>query len=410
MRILISAYACEPDKGSEPFLGWRWSNEIAKHNEVWVITRTNNRDAIERYLAEKPNENFHFVYVDVDGLIGKYKKGQRGIQVYYYFWQKQAYKKAKELMNDIEFDIVHHLTFGAFTQPTFMYKLGIPFIWGPLGGGEKLPYIQGRRIDLKSTIYEIARIVQMYVYRALPCTRGALKGASKILVTTEDTLKLIPRKYHEKTEIFQSLGIDDDFISETDEPKEKDEKIRVLMVGRMISWKGFDLGIEAFVKAAKRNSNIELYLRGNGELKKQLFAQVGELMNQRVHYVDTFFPYGEMHQFYKGFDIFLNCSLHDSGCLALLEAMSAGLPIVCVDTGGPHVITNDDNAIKIKPTDKELLTDKLCEALLQLCEDENRRVEMGKESKRIIKDEYRYDRKYNHLKEIYEEVVGTISR
>ena len=404
MRILISAYACEPDKGSEPFLGWRWSNEIAQHNEVWVITRTNNKESIERYLQEKPNINFHFVYVDVGGVIGKLKKGQRGIQLYYYFWQKKAYEKAKALMQDVRFDAVHHLTFGAFTQPTFMYKLGIPFVWGPLGGGEKLPYIQGRKIGLKSSIYEILRIVQMLVYRFLPCTRGALKGASKILVTTEDTLNLIPKKYREKTEIFQSLGIDDDFISKKDAPKEKNGKIKILMVGRMISWKGFDLGVEAFIKAAKKNSNIELYLRGNGALKSQILLQSGELLNKSIHYVDKFLSYDKMHLFYKGFDIFMNCSLHDSGCLALLEAMSAGLPIVCIDTGGPHIITNDKNAIRIKPSNKESLTDELSEALLTLCEDASRRAEMGRESERIIKDEYRYEKKYNHLKTIYEDV------
>lgn len=410
MRILISAYACEPDKGSEPFLGWRWSNEIAQHNEVWVITRTNNKESIERYLQDKPNSNFHFVYVDVGGVIEKLKKGQRGIQLYYYFWQKKAYEKARALMQEVRFDIVHHLTFGAFTQPTFMYKLGIPFVWGPLGGGEKLPHIKGRKIDIKSRIYEFARVIQMHMYGLLPCTRGALKYASKILVTTEDTLRLIPLKYRYKTEIFQSLGIDDDFMSQKNTIKKDNEKIKILMVGRMISWKGFDLGVEAFLKAAQRNNDIELYLRGNGALKNQILFQAGDLLGKRVFYVDTFFSYDEMFEFYKGFDIFLNCSLHDSGCLALLEAMSAGLPVICIDTGGPHVITNEKNAIRVLPVDKESLTNNLAEAILTLSQDKNRRMAMGKESEIIIKDEYGYEEKYNHLRKIYEEISSGIGK
>ena len=43
-RILLSAYACEPGKGSEPEVGWMWATELAAAgHEVWVITRAANR-------------------------------------------------------------------------------------------------------------------------------------------------------------------------------------------------------------------------------------------------------------------------------------------------------------------------------------------------------------------------------
>ena len=51
LRVLVSAYACEPGRGSEPGVGWHWVREIARFNEVWVITRMNNRKAIETALA-----------------------------------------------------------------------------------------------------------------------------------------------------------------------------------------------------------------------------------------------------------------------------------------------------------------------------------------------------------------------
>ena len=46
IRVLISAYACEPNKGSEPGVGWNWALQMAKLNEVYVITRSNNRKII----------------------------------------------------------------------------------------------------------------------------------------------------------------------------------------------------------------------------------------------------------------------------------------------------------------------------------------------------------------------------
>ena len=37
IRVLISAYACEPNKGSEPGVGWNWALQMAKMDEVYVI-------------------------------------------------------------------------------------------------------------------------------------------------------------------------------------------------------------------------------------------------------------------------------------------------------------------------------------------------------------------------------------
>ena len=53
MNILLSAYACEPNKGSEPGVGWSLAIEMSKHHNVWVITRDNNKSAIEDNFLEK---------------------------------------------------------------------------------------------------------------------------------------------------------------------------------------------------------------------------------------------------------------------------------------------------------------------------------------------------------------------
>ena len=64
IRVLISAYACEPNKGSEPGVGWNWALQMAKMDEVYVITRSNNRKVIETFLQKHPVEHLHFYYHD----------------------------------------------------------------------------------------------------------------------------------------------------------------------------------------------------------------------------------------------------------------------------------------------------------------------------------------------------------
>src|ERR1035441_781417 len=79
-KILISAYACEPNAGSEPDVGWNWSVQAARHgNEVHVVTRANNRAGIESELAQHPVANLHFHYLDLPAIFrwGKKSGGYR---------------------------------------------------------------------------------------------------------------------------------------------------------------------------------------------------------------------------------------------------------------------------------------------------------------------------------------------
>ena len=61
LRVLVSAYACEPAKGSEPGVGWRIAREMARYHEVWVLTRTNNRPSIAAALDRDPIPGLRFV-------------------------------------------------------------------------------------------------------------------------------------------------------------------------------------------------------------------------------------------------------------------------------------------------------------------------------------------------------------
>ncbi|MCZ6744779.1 MAG: glycosyltransferase family 1 protein, partial [Alphaproteobacteria bacterium] len=142
MKILLSAYACEPNKGSEPEVGWRWALELARlGHEVWVLTRENNRTSIEAGLArQNPLPNLHFAYYDLPPWARWWKRGARGVHLYYRLWQWGAYRLAKKLHRQHGFDRAHHVTFVSLRHPTFLRRLGVPFVFGPVAGGERVPW------------------------------------------------------------------------------------------------------------------------------------------------------------------------------------------------------------------------------------------------------------------------------
>ena len=95
LKVLISAYACEPGKGSEPADGWNWSLQMRQYHDVWVLTRQNNRDPIERAGAE--GAGIHWVYLDLPRWLRFWKRGGRRVVLYYYLWQIAAYFRGRRL-------------------------------------------------------------------------------------------------------------------------------------------------------------------------------------------------------------------------------------------------------------------------------------------------------------------------
>ena len=129
MKILISAYSCEPGRGSEPGVGWNVVRAIAEHHEVWVLTRPDeSKEIIEAELARNPVPNLHFVYFTLPFWKDSLRWGQSGaMQIHYYLWQIQAYFIARKLHREIGFDLTHHVTFVKYSTPSFLFAVAYSF-------------------------------------------------------------------------------------------------------------------------------------------------------------------------------------------------------------------------------------------------------------------------------------------
>src|SRR5258705_7949801 len=138
MKILLSAFACDPSKGSEPNHGWNWAIGLAEKSfEVHCFTREEGRPAIE---SHKIPANLHFHYLALPLCLEKlYYSSTAGMYLYYLLWQWAFASKAKKLHRKVQFSIAHHVTWGSTQMGSFLYKIGIPYIFGPAGGGQKAP-------------------------------------------------------------------------------------------------------------------------------------------------------------------------------------------------------------------------------------------------------------------------------
>lgn len=351
MKILLSAYACEPNKGSEPGVGWSWAQELAKHHNVWVITRDNNESTILQYLRDNPecqNDNLHFIYVGLSRKLTFWKKGRRGMRLFYMLWQKKAVKVAEEWHKKIGFNFVQHVTFVSYTQPSYMYKLGIPMIWGPVSGGENIPKGIKLHMSLKERIVETIRSFSQSTALWLSSTHRTMKSAQHIFVATEETKARVPSKYQDKTSILPAIGIEK--FPDVIKRDRDDHKIKIVMAGRLNYWKAFDIGLQAFIKIAQKYPNAEIHILGEGDRKKNLMEMAGKYLNKQVFFEEPV-AHDNIFNFYREYDVFLNTTLRDSGCMTMMEAMSVGLPCIAIATGGPKILLESTPECGILPKD-----------------------------------------------------------
>ena len=410
MKILASVYACSPYDGSERAVGWNSIRELDKHHQITALTSSSYEKDIENYLDKHPDElkNTEFVFIDVPNTF--WHKGYRFERLYYMLWQRQALKDAKKIMLTKKFDLVHHITYVTCILPTYMHKLGIPFIYGPVSGGENIPSVIGYPMRIKEKIIEIIRSASQILFKYTPNFAKTMDNSSLIVTTTEETKGIIPKQYHAKVRVFQAIGINSDMLYP--EPRVKDNKIpRFLMAGRMLYWKGYELGIFAFMKALKEGCDAELIILSNTEGKSQYEAHkeklkglCGYYLGKEIKFISNI-EHSQMKDFYDGFDVLLNCSLRDSGCFVVMEAMSRGLPVICVNTGGPKVNTTEESAFKIEPAPLQEMIDKISDAIKLLACNKERREHMGREARKHAMETFTLEARVKQINEFYEEAV-----
>jgi glycosyltransferase involved in cell wall biosynthesis len=409
LKILISAYACEPHKGSEPGVGWNWVKQIAKFAEVWVITRKNNRAVIEEELKKNPEPNLHFEYVDLPNWLKFWKKGKRGYRLYYYLWQVFAYFKAKQLHKKVGFNISHHITFSPCFYFSFLAFLPIPFIWGPVGGVERYPKKFLAFFPFWAIISEMTR--KAYIFLAFnidPFLRLTLIKAKLILACDEDTKRFLQNKLKKKginkpIIKLSQIGV---YIDQINAVNNKDNKITFLSVGRLVPKKGTYILLNSFIRVAYKYPNIKYIICSNGPEKKRLIKLVRNANITEMVEFTGFVDGKELKSLYQCCDIFLMGSLQDSGGLVILEAMASGLPVICFDLGSPGEIITYECGIKISAMNLKQSIDDFARAMEELIIDCEKRRKLSNGALRRIKDVYHWDKKGEFIKQIYERVLG----
>lgn len=377
-KIFVSAYACEPGLGSEIGVGWHWVLEMSKHSDLWVLTRESNRHTIEPWIAAHPEySHIRFIYYDLPQWTRRWKRGMRGVRIYYNLWQWCSNGIVRRTMQENDIGIFHHLTYGNAIWPVSRYGSKQRFIWGPVSAGTSLPADLTRHYTLPSRMKEA---LQRIVRRLLPYNVGfcrRCKNADVILCKTTDTIACIPTRYRHKCVQMTDVAVELRQVDSSGHSRAADAPIRYLATGTLVGWRGFDVLLEAFALAVGQNKNLLLTIIGDGNDRQRL-QHIVDTRNIN-NYVSMPGQVGidEYYRYMSECDVVVNPCFREGAVTVSFDSMAFSKPLICFDTGGYTNYFADGYSRVIRGVgSRQEAIDRLCHEMLSLS-DPGRARQMG---------------------------------
>jgi len=416
-KILASAFTCCPDatpgfSGGEDVLGWNLVRQIGRHHEVWVITQEEDRESIENTVSTQGLTGVHFHYVGLPSWLKPMLKFQGAHQVYYYLWQMRTYFAARTLHKQHRFDLFHHITYANDWMASFIGALlPIPYVRGPGGGAHRTPASLISEYTLKGRFWERIRRTGQWLFRHDPFFILGHRRASAILLCNNDAMSIMPPKWSGKLHLYpvsgvpiEDLALDDETTLANDDGS-TDSKFSVISAGSLIRVKGFGLAIRAFKKFSDKYPASKLTIVGSGPEEPHLAELIRSCHLEHQVELPGAIPRKDLLRKMASSDVLLFPSLRDGGGTVVIEAMSVGKPVICLDIGGPGMHINEECGIKVTPRSPEETVEKLAGALERLYTDRELRSNLGKAARQKAAQSYTWEKLGDRLMQIYDPIL-----
>jgi glycosyltransferase involved in cell wall biosynthesis len=369
MRILIAAMACHPTRGSEAKFGWDAAQAVAEFADCHVITHEDNRADITEHQVhtDQPNPCFHFLgnrhTWHPSRLVARLQSW-----IIFSKWQRSMFSFCLTLHARQGFDIVHHVTYATWRVPSPLWKLPIPFIWGPIGGASTTPIAFYQVLGQSSRSFETLRSASNLLTRFSPAFKASVRNAAVVLAAESETASFLS-KQRGKDDVrtvcpafFSQQQID--YLSCHMRTSNMVGPLRVFGGGNLEGRKGVALALYALAKLKKNGIETIYTLGGSGPERshlEQLAAKLG--ISDSVEFTEGFTGDAYRDQL-AATDVYLLPSLRETAGITMMEAMLAGCYAVVLSGTGAGEIVERTAGAALSAADPEEAIAKIFEQLV----------------------------------------------
>ena len=356
MNILINAYACAPNWGSEQGMAWHWITELAKMHNLYVITEGEWKKEIEEAVALLDvKDNIHFYYNPVSDKIRSMCWNQGDWRFYWYYrkWQKKTLTIARQICSEHRIDIIHQLNMIGFREPGYLWNIyDTHYIWGPVGGMEIVPlsYLSGMPLS-KKTKYIVKNMLNHLQIRYSTRVCKAIHRADIVIAATQGTYNCFVKLHHIKPVYMNEAGCT--ILEQHTAHNFNKDQLDILWVGRFLDTKKLDIAIRTIAKV--KDLPVFLHIVGNGsDTENAMYQQMADKMgiSNNIKW------YGKLankkvQEMMNQMDLFLFTSVLEGTPHVVLEAITNCLPILCIDTCGQGQLVNEAIGWKVPLTNPQ---------------------------------------------------------
>lgn len=342
MHILMAAAACSPYRVSEHSVGWVWLREAAEHHTVHLLCSDYDKPELDRAREEGLLPG-HVTVTPVGQPVWPYSRDRFTARL-------QTWKRAHEfqracartlpgILEQNRFDLCHHTSIATWRLGSPLVRSGLPLVWGPLGGGERLPLAYLSTLTAKAWILETGRLISNANDCFRPLVRSTAKRAAVAITTNLDTENILRNlgaacpmlrcpMLIEKSKFEKILALGGS-------RKRNPGLLRIFSGGTLEARKGVGMSLEALTLLKDWNIPFH-YTFGNHGPDLPTYRRMAERLGLQEQV--TFLPKLAGEEYLMRLaetDVFLLPSLRDNTSLTLIEAMAAGCMPVVLKTGGP---------------------------------------------------------------------------
>jgi glycosyltransferase involved in cell wall biosynthesis len=379
MKVLLSSIACDPLGGSEGIYGWYVISALAKEHECYVITEECYRKNIESAVMKGlvPN-SVKFKYLGHGGayhpnrLIARLQSWRR-----YQEFQKKVLSLAIEWHAEIGFDIAQHVTYSTWRIPSPLWRLGIPFVWGPISGTEVFPPSCMSSLSLSARCFEMVRRVQTWLAIRNKSILRCARNACAIPVPHHQACDFLSelRGRSEGVEVCHNFFFPDSRMDEL-KPKrinlETPRPLRAFGAGNLEGRKGVAIALQAIAEAKRRGVRVEYHVTSQGPELSHLKKLAEKLKINDQVVLGKRFEADDFAEALGTFDLCLLPSLRDGAGLSIMEAMLAGCVPIVADWCGPAEFVTEECGFKVLVTNPKRMSQDIADILCKL--DSNRHL------------------------------------
>lgn len=417
-KILISAYAISPTRGSEYAAAWNTVLNLAGQHELWVLfgmsdDHMGDTQSLKRYIEDHPISSVNFIEVKggwFANAINLLNKAGLGWFFYfaYYLWQKKALKAAQEVLKTTAIDVVHQLGPIGYREPGFLAQLGIPMVWGPIGGMKLMDSRFIAMLPVKAKIKFTAKnLINQYQLGFSGRIKSAFKNADVIVSATLLGQQTIKQRFKRESYYLPEQGISGNVMACVNKFNDMNQEVKLVWSGSLIQRKNLKMCLDAL--SAVKQSNWILHILGDGPLREKL-----EKYAHEKGLADKISFHGHLSR-QEALRIMANAHLHIMTSIAednpavIFEAMANGVPTLTIDHCGMGDVICNKCGIKIIPGSYDIMIKKMSSILEHLLNNTKILGEMH-QTTLICSNEHKWDKRLEKLNHSYDEAIAIYNR